>query len=192
MNEIGPANEDARWIERSVSGDTEAFGCLVSKYQNRLYNSMVHFLRDETEAEDVVQESFVLSFTRLSRFRGNSSFYTWLYRIAVNAAISRRRKKRPRISVERDLGDAGAGIDGSGPQPGDQLDKDERAGQLHAALSRLSDEHRLILVLREMDGLSYEDISEILKTPVGTVRSRLHRARSQLKDELTTYFESKK
>ena len=190
MNEIGPANEDAKWIERSISGDTEAFGCLVNKYQHRLYNSMVHFLRDETEAEDVVQESFVLSFTRLSKFRGNSSFYTWLYRIAVNAAISRRRKKRPKVSVERDLGDSGAGIDGSGPRPGDRIEEFERAGQLHAALNRLSEEHRLILVLREMDELSYEEISDILKTPVGTVRSRLHRARSQLKEELTTYFES--
>ena len=192
MNEIGPANEDAKWIERSVSGNTEAFGHLVTKYQNRLYNSMVHFLRDETEAEDVVQESFVLSFTRLSRFRGNSSFYTWLYRIAINTAISRRRKKRPRVSVERDLGDAGTGIGGSDPRPGDRMEEDERAVQLHAALNRLSVEHRLILVLREMDGLSYEEISEILNTPVGTVRSRLHRARSQLKDELTAYFQGKK
>ncbi len=192
MNETGPVNEDARWIESAIAGDAEAFGCLVSKYQNRLYNSMVHFLRDETEAEDVVQESFVSSFTRLSRFRGNSSFYTWLYRIAVNAAISRRRKKRPRVSVERDLGDAATGIDGSGPLPGDQMEQDERSVQLHAALNRLGDEHRLILVLRELDGLSYEDISEVLDTPVGTVRSRLHRARSQLKDELATYFESKK
>lgn len=192
MNETGPVNEDAKWIESAIAGDAEAFGCLVSKYQNRLYNSMVHFLRDETEAEDVVQESFVSSFTRLSRFRGNSSFYTWLYRIAVNAAISRRRKKRPRVSVERDLGDAATGIDGSGPLPGDQMEQDERSVQLHAALNRLGDEHRLILVLRELDGLSYEDISEVLDTPVGTVRSRLHRARSQLKDELATYFESKK
>jgi len=190
MNETGPANEDAQWIERSISGDTEAFGCLVSKYQNRLYNSMVHFLRDETEAEDVVQESFVLSFTRLSKFRGNSSFYTWLYRIAVNASISRRRKKRPRVSVERDLADAGVGIDGAGPLPDHQIELDERASQLHAALARLSDEHRLILVMREMEGLSYEEISEVLETPVGTVRSRLHRARGQLKDELAGYFDT--
>ena len=95
------------------------------------------------------------------------------------------------VSVERDLGDGGTGIDGNGPRPDDQMNQDERATQLHAALNRLSDEHRLILVLREMDGLSYEDISEILEAPVGTVRSRLHRARTQLKDELATYFESK-
>ncbi|MGI9515801.1 MAG: sigma-70 family RNA polymerase sigma factor [Pirellulaceae bacterium] len=192
MNEMGPANEDARWIERSMSGDTEAFGSLVSKYQNRLYNSMVHFLRDETEAEDVVQESFVLSFTRLASFRGNSSFYTWLYRIAFNTAISRRRRRRPQVSVERDLGEAGSGMGDQGPQPGDRLDADERAGQLHAALNRLNEQHRMILVLREMDQLSYEEISEILDLPIGTVRSRLHRARSQLKEELASYFQQKK
>jgi RNA polymerase sigma-70 factor (ECF subfamily) len=191
MNQRGPDHEDAGWIERSVSGDCEAFACLVRKYQNRLYNSMVYFLRDETEAEDVVQESFVLSFTRLSRFRGSSSFYTWLYRIAVNTAISRRRKKRPQVSIERDLGSAAATRDDDGPAPGDRLDESERADQLHAALDRLNDEHRLILVLREMDGLSYEQISEILETPVGTVRSRLHRARFRLKEELSTYFESR-
>ncbi len=192
MNEMGPANEDAKWIEQSISGDTEAFGSLVSKYQNRLYNSMVHFLRDEAEAEDVVQESFVLSFTRLASFRGSSSFYTWLYRIAFNTAISRRRRRRPRVSVERDLGEAGTAMDDSGPQPGDRLDADERAGQLHAALNRLNEQHRMILVLREMDELSYEEISEILDLPIGTVRSRLHRARSQLKDELSSYFQEKK
>ena len=192
MNEMGPANEDARWIEQSMSGDTEAFGCLVSKYQNRLFNSMVHFLRDETEAEDVVQESFVLSFTRLASFRGSSSFYTWLYRIAFNTAISRRRRRRPKVSVERDLGEAGTGMDDHGPQPGDQMEAAERAVQLHAALNRLNEQHRMILVLREMDGLSYEEISGILDLPIGTVRSRLHRARSQLKDELTSYFQEKK
>ena len=191
MNETGPANEDAKWIQRSIAGDAEAFGCLVTKYQNRLYNSMVHFLRDETEAEDVVQESFVLSFTRLAKFKGNSSFYTWLYRIAFNTAISRGRKKRPRVSVERDLGDGGTGIGGDAPAPDARMESSERARQLHEALDRLSEEHRMIIVLREMDELSYEEISEILDTPVGTVRSRLHRARSQLKEELNQYFQDK-
>ena len=192
MNEIGPANEDTQWIEHSLSGVREAFDCLVRKYQNRLYNGMVHFLRDETEAEDVVQESFVLAYTRLSKFRGQSSFYTWLYRIAINAAISRGRKKRPRVSLERDLGDAGVGMPGHDPQPGARIDEQERADQLQAALGRLSEEHRLVLVLRELDGMGYEDIAQILDTPVGTVRSRLHRARHQLKEELATYFENQK
>ncbi len=189
MNEIGPANDDARLIERSVAGDTEAFGRLVTKYQDRLYNSMVHYLRNETEAEDVVQESFILAFTRLASFRGKSAFYTWLYRIAFNTAISRSRRRRPQVSVERDLAESGTGLHGQGPPPDDRLRLDERAAELMAALDRLNDEHRMILVLREMDELSYEEISEILETPVGTVRSRLHRARSQLKEELAEYFQ---
>ncbi len=189
MNEIGPANDDVKWIERSLAGDTEAFGRLVSKYQNRLYNSMVHYLRDEIEAEDVVQESFVLSFTRLASFRRHSSFYTWLYRIAFNTAISRQRRRRPRVSIERDLGEAGTKLDDEGPPPEARLETEERASVLMAALERLSEEHRLILVLREMDEMSYEEISEILDLPIGTVRSRLHRARGQLKEEMQNYFQ---
>ncbi len=190
MNELGPANDDARLIERSVAGDNEAFGRLVTKYQDRLYNSMVHYLRNETEAEDVVQECFILAYTRLASFQGKSAFYTWLYRIAFNTAVSRGRRRRPQVSVERDLADAGAGLDSQGPQPHDQMHLDERADELMAALGRLNEEHRIILILREMDELSYEEMSEILETPVGTVRSCLHRARLQLKDELAGYFQN--
>ena len=173
-----------------VSGDSEAFGRLVTRYQDRLYNSMVHYLRNETEAEDVVQETFILAFTRLGSFQGKSAFYTWLYRIAFNTAISRSRRRRPRISVERDLAGAGTGLDGDGPRPDERLQQDERASELMAALGRLNEEHRAILVLREMDELSYEEISDILETPVGTVRSRLHRARGQLREELSGYFQN--
>ena len=192
MNETGPVSDDAQWIERSLAGDTEAFGELVAKYQNRLYNSLVHCLRDETEAEDVVQESFILSFTRLGSFQGKSSFYTWLYRIAMNTAISRRRRARSHVSVERDLEAGGKSLDGSGPDPGFRMELDERAHELMAALGRLNEEHRAILVLREMDEMGYDDISKVLGVPVGTVRSRLHRARSQLRDELTGYFQDDK
>ncbi len=189
MNEMRPNNEDAKWIDRSLQGDTDAFGQLVSKYQNRLYNSMVHYLRDEAEAEDVVQEAFVLSFTRLQSFKRQSSFYTWLYRIAFNTAISRSRRRRPRVSIERDLGQAADQLDHDSPKPGQRLETAERVGILMSALDRLSEEHRLILVLREMDELSYEEISEILDLPIGTVRSRLHRARNQLKEEMQHYFQ---
>ncbi len=173
-----------------MSGDTEAFGCLITRYQDRLYNSLVHYLRNTTEAEDVLQESFILSFTRLATFQRKSSFYTWLYRIAFNTAISRRRRRRSHVSVERDLLDAGAALDGAGPGPDARIHEQERAGELMAAMARLNEEHRAILVLREMDELSYEEISEILDLPVGTVRSRLHRARAQLREELAGYFQN--
>lgn len=188
MNETGPGNEDSLWIEQALDGDVDAFGQLVTKYQNRLFSSMVHFLRDEVEAEDVVQEAFVLSFTRLGSFRSHSSFYTWLYRIAFNTAISRRRRQRPRVSVERDLAEAGASLDGHGPKPGQRLETVERAEVLMAALEQLTPEHRAILLLREMDDMGYEEIAETLELPIGTVRSRLHRARCQLKEEMQNYF----
>lgn len=181
--------DDASLINRSVAGDTGAFGELVVRYQNRLYNSLVHYLRNESEAEEVLQESFILSFTRLSSFQGKSSFYTWLYRIAFNTAISRRRRKRTQVSLERDMAGAGKELDGGAPSPESQLDQQERSDELMAALGRLHEDHRSILVLREMDDLSYEEISEILDLPVGTVRSRLHRARAQLKDELAGFFQ---
>jgi RNA polymerase sigma-70 factor (ECF subfamily) len=189
VNEIDPAIEDARLIEMTVAGDAEAFGRLIARYQDRLYNSLVHYLRNTTEAEDVLQEAFVLAWTRLASFQGKSSFYTWLYRIAFNTAISRRRRQRHHVSVERDLMGAATDIGGSiaGPEAG--LEAEERAGELMAAMGRLNEEHRAILVLREMDELSYEDISEILDLPVGTVRSRLHRARSQLREQLAGYFQ---
>lgn len=192
MNKSGPANDDLQLIEQSIGGDTEAFGQLVLRYQDRLYNSMVHYLRNETEAEDVVQESFILSFTRLKSFQGKSSFYTWLYRIAFNTSVSRQRKSRPRVSLERDLAGSGKELNGNSPRPELKLELDERSSEIMAALGRLNDEHRSILVLREMDELSYEEISEILDLPVGTVRSRLHRARAQLKEELAGYFQDEK
>ena len=140
-------------------------------------------------AEDVVQEAFVLALTRLESFRGHSSFFTWLYRIAFNTAISHQRRKRPVVSVQRDLPDQGSTLSDQGTMPGDRLDQQERAAILMAALERLSQEHRAILVLREMEGLCYEEIADILDLPIGTVRSRLHRARSQLRCEMQPFMQ---
>ena len=132
----------------------------------------------------MVQDAFVLALTRLSSFKGNSQFYTWLYRIAYNVAITRLRRKKPTVSIEGK--EEGAKLDFAGDveAPDDRLQSQERASQLMQAMARLSEEHRSILVLREMEEMDYEAISEILDLPIGTVRSRLHRARSQLKDQL--------
>ena len=176
--------DDRTLIDRARDGCRQSFGDLVCKYQNRLFNSLVHFLGNASEAEDVSQEAFVLAFTRLEMFRGDSAFYTWLYRIAVNSAISQRRKKRP-----APLGDAlDPHADNSNrpesESPEAPLMQQESIALVHRALAELSDEHREILVLRELEGYDYDGISEMCGIPVGTVRSRLHRARSQLKIEL--------
>lgn len=177
-------NDDARLIEEARQGDTTAFGRLVQKYQGRLYNTMLHVSGSREEAEDVVQEAFIQAFTKLDSFRAQSAFYTWLYRIGFNAAISRRRRKRHEVSVEQAREMTGEEPVDDGEAPTERLLREEQIGQVHTALDALSEEHRAILVLREIEGCCYETISEILNLPVGTVRSRLHRARLQLRDQL--------
>ena len=189
MNELGSSqiddvSDDEHWINQTLAGDTEAFGQLVTKYQNRLFNSLVYFLRDPTEAEDVAQEAFVSAFTRLCAFRQDSSFYTWLYRIAFNASSSRRRKLRATVSLETAMDGAKNQTDPTVPTPSARLELEEQTSALHQAMERLNKEHRAILVMRELEGMNYEDIAQVLDLPKGTVRSRLHRARCQLKDEM--------
>jgi RNA polymerase sigma-70 factor (ECF subfamily) len=176
--------DDAQLIEESLRGDAQSFGELVRKYQDRLFNTVVHVAGQREEAEDVVQEAFVQAFLKLKSFQRQSAFYTWLYRIAFNVAISRRRRRKAETSIEQHREAAGVEPMDDGEAPDDRLLREERAELVSGALQRLTDEHRAILVLREMEGCCYETIAEILDLPVGTVRSRLHRARLQLRDEL--------
>ncbi len=176
--------EDAQLIDEALRGDAESFGELVRKYQDRLFNTVVHVAGRREEAEDVVQEAFVQAFLKLSSFQRTAAFYTWLYRIAFNIAISRRRRRKVEVSVEQHREASGVEPMDDGEAPDERMLREERAELVSGALQRLSDEHRAILVLREMEGCCYETIAEILDLPVGTVRSRLHRARLQLRDEL--------
>ncbi len=176
--------DDAELIDQSLNGDSAAFGRLVRKYQDRLYNTIVHIVGCREQAEDVVQDAFVQAFVKLESFKGNSAFYTWLYRIAFNTAVSHRRRKKVEVSVEHSREQTGAEPIDTADAPGDRLERQERVGQVRRALDALSEQHRAILVLREMDGCCYETISDILDLPIGTVRSRLHRARLQLRDQL--------
>ena len=176
--------DDALLIDEALGGVSAAFGQLVQKYQDRLYNTIVHVAGSTEEALDVVQEAFVQAFLKLDTFQRTAAFYTWLYRIAFNVAISRRRRMRTTVSVDEAreaTGDEPASRD---PDPTERLEREERAGQVQAALATLSDEHRAVLVLREIDGCCYETIADMLDLPVGTVRSRLHRARLQLREQL--------
>ena len=133
----------------------------------------------------------MLALTKLDSFKGDSQFYTWLYRIAHNAAISKLRRKRPTVSLDRNprRGDAGgdeAKLDmpGDVPLPSDRMERQEQVQQLMRAMEKLSEEHRSILILREMENMDYEAIANVLQLPVGTVRSRLHRARLSLRELL--------
>ena len=175
---------DADLLARSLRGEEDAFQRLYDRHIKSIYNFAWVLTRSRDDAEDVAQEAFVQAFLKLSSFRRDSAFYTWLYRIAFNVAMTRQRRKRPERSLDRGREQSGLEpIDGS-ESPVERLQREERASRVHAALEAVSEEHRAILVLREMEGCCYETIAEILDLPVGTVRSRLHRARMQLKDQL--------
>jgi RNA polymerase sigma-70 factor, ECF subfamily len=185
MNEAA-VSDDAQRIAATLAGDASAFGDLVLKYQDRLYNIVVHVVGNAEDARDVVQETLVQAFVKLETFRQTSAFYTWLYRIAFNVAVSFRRRRRPLLAA-----DCSPQSDGVEPLddedgPSQRLEREERRRQIRHALTQISPEHRAILVLREIEGCRYEAIAEILELPVGTVRSRLHRARLELRDQLKT------
>ena len=184
MNQSGNNLTDQQLITQTLDGQTAAFGILVRKYQDRLFNSMVHLLRNPSDAEDVVQDAFLQALRKLDTFQGNSQFYTWLFRIARNTAISKLRRKKPTVSLESTDSQQRLDFPDDGPTPSTEMERGERQTGLMRAMDQLSGEHREILILREMEEQNYETISEILDLPVGTVRSRLHRARLQLKEML--------
>lgn len=183
---ITPTDNDL--IQATLAGNPQAFEGLVRRYHGRLTTAMVAVCGAVQEAEDVVQETFLQAFCKLDSFRSESRFYTWLYRIAFNLSVNVRRKKRPLLVSDRsDVLDPLQIVD-QGAGPTEPLAAAERSEQLLAAIGRLPDEFREVLVLRELEGFCYETIAEVLGLPLGTVRSRLHRARGQLKDELSEWF----
>lgn len=185
--------EDQELIDDCLAGRTEAFGRLVVRYQDRLYNTLVKILGSADDARDVVQDAFVHAFQKLSSFRGQSAFYSWLFRIAMNAAISEKRKTR-RINASLDSAREQAGIEPSDEhpetQPSHSLELSERQALVHTALSQLSEEFRTVIVLKEMEGMKYEEIADVVGCPIGTVRSRIHRARSEMRDKLRILFKA--
>ncbi|MCE2793533.1 MAG: sigma-70 family RNA polymerase sigma factor [Planctomycetota bacterium] len=184
MSEPLHDESETRLIRAATAGDPEAFGRLVLMYQDRLVNSLFHLLGNQAEAEDVAQEAFVLAFLKLATFRGQSQFYTWLFRIARNLSVSRFRKARKTASLDAVESGGSQLLLSDEPAPDRQLLVEEAGTRVREALARLSEEHRAILILRELDELDYDAIAAALELPVGTVRSRLHRARLQLKAEL--------
>jgi RNA polymerase sigma-70 factor, ECF subfamily len=178
------SDDDASLIDETLNGQSEAFGRLVLRYQDRLYNTVFHIVGHAEDAADIVQETFVQAFLKLKSFQRRSEFYTWLYRIALNAAVSERRRRRPTVSLDamKSAADVEPTSDSDGPS--ELWEQKERCGVVRAAIAALDEEFRTVLVLREIDGRCYEEIAAILDVPVGTVRSRLHRARVQLKEKL--------
>ncbi len=175
---------DEKLIEETLNGQTAAFGELVRRYQDRLYTTLFHFVECAEDAEDVTQEAFVQAYLKLATFRGHSRFYTWLYRIAFNLAHSRLRRKKWTISLDDGAAAEGSEYTKAEDAPTSRAERAEEVTLIREALHLLQEDHRTILLLREMEGLDYQAISDILDLPLGTVRSRLCRARLQLREQL--------
>jgi len=172
---------DQQLVVRAQRGDTRAFDLLVLKYQGRIATLVARFVNDATEVEDVTQEAFIKAFRALPKFRGESAFYTWLYRIASNAAKNYLVARGRRPATTTDVQDAEYFEEGDALReietPENAYFGSELAKTVQGALEGLPDELRAALSLREFDGLSYEEIADVMACPVGTVRSRIFRAR---------------
>jgi len=180
--------DDQLLIERCRSGHPEAFGDLVSKYQRRLVRTLGTLLGNGHDALDVAQDAFLKAYLNLDSFRGDAAFYSWLFRIAWNGAATLRRKQRVRASASLD-----AIREMSGSEPDDlsptsdptralQISEDQQL--LRQSLNELAEDYRTALILKEIEGLSYEEIASLTDCPIGTVRSRIHRARQELRAKL--------
>ena len=180
---------EQRLIERTLSGDSAAFGLLIGPYQDRLFAATTYLVGNEEDARDVVQEACLKAFVKLRSFRGTSAFYTWLYRIAMNTALSWKRKRRETVSVDAVREDSGSEPESADPTPSDSVEIRERQETVRRAISQLDEDARTIVVLREIDGMDYRAIAETLEIEIGTVRSRLFRARMRLRELLKDQLE---
>ena len=179
--------DDAQLIAAIRRGDTTAFEQLVRKYQNRLYSSLCYVCGSSFDAQDAVQEAFLRVYLRLDTYNGTSAFYTWLYRIAMNIVIGEHRKRKTRAAADSWTATYYNDSNDRSETPTNALLRKERVALIQQALSRLSSAHRAILILREMEDLDYDQIARILDIPVGTVRSRLSRARLELREQLSDW-----
>lgn len=186
---MGDRGVDLELVRRVQQGERAAFDLLVHKYQHRIAHLVSRYIRDPSEVEDVVQEAFIKAYRGLARFRGESAFYTWLYRIAINTAKNHLVSSGRRVpdqgvdATEAEQYDAGALLrDGDTPER--TLLTKEIEGTVYRAIEGLPDELREAITLREMEGLSYEEIAAVMDCPIGTVRSRIFRAREAIDGQL--------
>ncbi len=186
-----PSAEDAALVQQARHGDVSAFERLVLRYQDRLVNTCWRLSGSREDAEDLAQEAFLKAFAALNGFQRRSGFYTWLFRIAVNLAVSHRRRtgRRSTLSLHevepaRDRTDSGSHRPGPCEDPAAALGRREVQSCVEAALETLDDDQRAVLVLRDVEGFDYREIAAILEVSVGTVKSRLHRARMALREKL--------
>jgi RNA polymerase sigma factor (sigma-70 family) len=187
--------DDIVLVRRAQGEDTEAYDQLVRRYQERVYATVYHMTSNHEDAHDLVQETFIKAFRALKSFKGDSSFYTWVYRIAVNKTINFLKQRKNRVHVS--LNDMDFNVENdpelvalvSDKTPRRDLNLLELQEKLNGAMLKLSEHHRMVVTLHDIQGLSHEEIGKIMDCNVGTVRSRLFYARQQLQAYLSEYLE---
>jgi len=186
---MGEQKVDQALVERVQRGDKAAFDILVRKYQHKVVKLVSRYVRDQSEVLDVAQEAFIKAYRALPRFRGDSAFYTWMYRIAINTAknyLVARGRRLPSVDIdaqEAEQFEGSSGLQEYGT-PESLLLRDEVESTIWSAIEQLPDDLRTAITLREIDGLSYEEIAQTMDCPVGTVRSRIFRAREAIDEKL--------
>lgn len=192
-----PIIDETVLVNQAREGDTQAFNELVRRYENKIFRLALHITQNREDAEDVLQETFLKAYEHLDQFQGNAKFYTWLVRIAVNQALMklRRRKSDKSVSLDESI-DTGEDtvareIAAWDENPEQRFSREELASILNSAVESLAPPYRTVFVLRDLDELSTEETAEALGLSVPAVKSRLLRARLQLRDKLTRYFKRK-
>ena len=187
---------DQKLVEKAQKGDKKAFGMLVEKYQRRLNRLLSRMVRDQSEIEDIVQDSFIKAYRAINNFRGDSAFYTWLYRIGINTAKNHLVKlgKRPKAMNEVEIEEIENFEDApdlrNHETPESTMMSSQIVASVNQTIAALPNELKEAISLREMDGLSYEEIADLMNCPIGTVRSRIFRAREVIAEKLKPLIEN--
>jgi RNA polymerase sigma-70 factor (ECF subfamily) len=192
-----PANDDGDLVSRCQRGDTDAFNELVTRYRGKAYAMIYNMVHNEQDAWDLAQDGFLKAWKSIGRFRGQSSFYTWLYRIMMNVTIDSLRRRQ--VAGETEFDDT-IGLRNIDPNssttpkavalPDEKLTGDEIRARIDAAITRLSPEHRAVILMREIDGMEYQEMADALECSIGTVMSRLFYARKKMQSMLKDVYEN--
>jgi RNA polymerase sigma-70 factor, ECF subfamily len=193
--EVAAVDEDLALVARVQAGEMAAFDALTHKYRERIYSIIYNITSNREDAADLAQDAFIKAFTSISSFKGKSSFFTWLYRIAVNSALTHIKKNRLRRffsfdNIDEEMAPSEIVESLSQKDPGGDRTSQlsELQEKLNEVLQKLSPKHRTVVILFEIEGLSHQEIAEVMHTSEGTVRSRLHYARTQLQADLQSYL----